>query len=138
QINHSFTNDAGTVRGMHYQLPPFAEIKLLRCIAGAVFDVVVDLREGSATRLEWFGVELSSVNQKMLYIPEGFAHGFQSLQQGTELIYHHSAVYMPGSEGGLRFDDPLLKITWPAPVKLVSARDRQHPLLDLTFTGIKL
>lgn len=138
QINHSFTTAAGTVRGMHYQLPPFAEIKLLRCIAGAVFDVVVDIRQGSPSFLQWFGLELSAANQKMLYIPEGFAHGFQALQPATELIYHHSEVYTPGAEGGLRYNDPMLNIEWPVPVSLVSDRDSQHPLLDLTFAGIKL
>jgi len=129
QINHSFTQQSGTTRGMHFQKPPFSEIKLLRCIAGAIFDVVVDMREDSPTRWQWFGIELSAVNRKMLYIPEGFAHGFETLQDNTELIYHHSQLYMPGAEGGLRFDDPALAIQWPLPVRLVSERDKQHPLL---------
>lgn len=129
QINHSFTQQSGTIRGMHFQKPPFSEIKLLRCIAGAIFDVVVDMREDSPTRWQWFGIELSAVNRKMLYIPEGFAHGFETLQDNTELIYHHSQLYMPGAEGGLRFDDPALAIQWPLPVRLVSERDKQHPLL---------
>lgn len=129
QINHSFTQQSGTIRGMHFQKPPFSEIKLLRCIAGAIFDVVVDMREDSPTRWQWFGIELSAVNRKMLYIPEGFAHGFETLQDNTELIYHHSQLYMPGAEGGLRFDDPALAIQWPLQVRLVSERDKQHPLL---------
>lgn len=133
QINHSFTQQSGTIRGMHFQKAPFSEIKLLRCIAGAVFDVVVDMREDSVTRWQWFGIELSAANRKMLYIPEGFAHGFETLQDDSELIYHHSQVYTPGSEAGLRFDDPALGIQWPLPVRLVSDRDKQHPLLE----GIK-
>lgn len=133
QINHSFTQQSGTIRGMHFQKAPFSEIKLLRCIAGAVFDVVVDMREDSPTRWQWFGIELSAANRKMLYIPEGFAHGFETLQDNTELIYHHSQVYTPGSEGGLRFDDPALGIQWPLPVTLISDRDKGHPLLE----GIK-
>src|SRR3569833_1753664 len=90
QLNHSFTTHEGTIRGMHYQLPPFREIKLERCVAGAVFDVIVDKRENSKTFLQWYGTELSAKNMKMLYIPEGFAHGFQTLQNDCELIYHHS------------------------------------------------
>lgn len=133
QINHSFTQQSGTIRGMHFQKAPFSEIKLLRCIAGAVFDVVVDMREDSLTRWQWFGIELSAANRRMLYIPEGFAHGFETLLDNTELIYHHSQLYTPGSEGGLRFDDPALGIQWPLPVTLISDRDKGHPLLK----GIK-
>src|SRR5882724_11791152 len=129
QLNHSFTTEPGTIRGLHYQLPPHTEIKLVRCIAGRVFDVIVDVRKGSPTFLQWFGAELSAVNRKMLYIPRGFAHGFQSLTADCELIYHHSAYYTKGSEGGVRYDDPLLAIHWPLPVRNVSERDRHHPLL---------
>lgn len=93
QMNHSFTKDKGAIRGMHYQLPPFSEIKMVRCIAGAVYDVIVDLRKDSPTFLQWYGTELSAANKKMLYIPEGFAHGFQTLQNDCELIYHHSQFY---------------------------------------------
>lgn len=136
QINHSFTAAAGAIRGMHYQLPPFTEIKLLRCIAGAVFDVIVDIRKDSPTFLQWFGTELSSTNKKMLYIPAGFAHGFQTLSADCELIYHHSELYTPGAEGGLRYNDPALGIEWPLPPTELSERDKQHPLLNANFTGI--
>ena len=136
QINHSFTNRAGTIRGLHYQLPPFSEIKLVKCIAGAVYDVVVDLRKGSSTFLQWFGVVISAANKKMIYIPEGFAHGFQSLESDCELIYHHSQFYTPGVEGGIRYDDPGLNIVWPLPVSDISERDEHHPFLDKNYKGI--
>ena len=95
QINHSFTYKKGTIRGMHFQLTPFREIKMVRCIAGAVYDVIIDLRKGSSTFLQWFGAELSAANKKMMYIPEGFAHGFQCLSDNCELIYHHTEFYKP-------------------------------------------
>ena len=136
QMNHSFTKDKGAIRGMHYQLPPFSEIKMVRCIAGAVNDVIIDLRKNSPTFLQWFGVELSAQNKKMLYIPEGFAHGFQTLQNDCELIYHHSQFYTPGAEGGIQFDDPKLNISWPLPVTNISERDNRHPLLDENFKGL--
>ncbi|MBK7433798.1 MAG: dTDP-4-dehydrorhamnose 3,5-epimerase [Chitinophagaceae bacterium] len=136
QLNHSFTRTKGTVRGMHFQLPPFEEIKLVRCIAGSVFDVVVDIRKDSPTFLTWTGVELSAANKRMIYIPRGFAHGFQALTGDAELIYHHSQFYTPGVEGGIRADDPMLGIQWPLPVTGLSDRDQQHPLLDDHFKGI--
>ena len=136
QMNHSFTKDKGAIRGMHYQLPPFSEIKMVRCIAGAVNDVIIDLRKNSPTFLQWFAVELSAQNKKMLYIPEGFAHGFQTLQNDCELIYHHSQFYTPGAEGGIQFDDPKLNISWPLPVTNISERDNRHPLLDENFKGL--
>jgi dTDP-4-dehydrorhamnose 3,5-epimerase len=136
QLNHSFTAQKGTLRGLHYQLPPFSEIKLVRCIAGAILDVVVDLRAGSPGFLQWTAVELSAANRQMLYIPAGFAHGFQALTDSVELLYHHSAYYTPGYEGGLRYNDPRLAIDWPLPVSLISDRDGQHPLLDEHFKGI--
>ncbi len=136
QMNHSFTKDKGAVRGMHYQLPPFSEIKMVRCIAGAVNDVIIDLRKNSPTFLQWFGVELSAQNKKMLYIPEGFAHGFQTLQNDCELIYHHSQFYTPGAEGGIKFNDSKLNISWPLPVTNISDRDNRHLLLDENFKGL--
>jgi len=136
QLNHSFTKQKGTIRGMHYQLPPFSEIKLVRCIAGEVFDVIIDLRRDSPTFLQWFGTELSAANKKMMYIPEGFAHGFQTLSDDAELIYHHSQFYAPGVEGGIRFDDPKLNIEWPLPVATMSERDKGHAVLDDDFEGI--
>jgi dTDP-4-dehydrorhamnose 3,5-epimerase len=138
QLNHSFTAKKGTIRGMHYQLPPFSEIKLVRCIAGAVWDVIVDIREGSPTFLQWFGIELSAENKKMLYIPEGFAHGFQALTDKCELIYHHSEFYTPHTEGGLRFDDSILNIDWRLPLTEISDRDKNHPPLDNNFKGIRV
>ena len=98
QLNHSFTKQIGSIRGMHFQLAPFSEIKLVRCIAGAVYDVIIDLRKNSPTFFKYFGVELSASNKKMIYIPEGFAHGFQALTDDCELIYHHSQFYTPGVE----------------------------------------
>ena len=136
QLNHSFTNKAGTIRGMHYQLPPFNEIKLVRCIAGAVYDVIIDLRKDSPAFLQWFGTELSAANKKMIYIPEGFAHGFQSLTDDCELVYHHSQFYTPGVEGGIKYDDPKLNIEWPLPVSNISERDKGHSYLDENFNGL--
>jgi dTDP-4-dehydrorhamnose 3,5-epimerase len=136
QLNHSFTKNRGTIRGMHFQLSPFTEIKLVRCIAGAVFDVVVDLRKNSTTFLQYVGVELSAENKKMIYIPGGFAHGFQALANDTELIYHHTAMYTPGAEGGIKYDDPLINIEWPLPAGSVSLRDNSFPLLTKNFKGL--
>lgn len=136
QLNHSYTKLKGSVRGMHYQLPPFREIKLVRCIAGSVYDVVVDVRKDSPTFLKYFGVELSSENKKMIYIPEGFAHGFQALTDNCELIYHHTEMYKPGVEGGLKYDDAILKINWPLPVTALSQRDKTHAALNKNFKGI--
>ncbi|MCX6319808.1 MAG: dTDP-4-dehydrorhamnose 3,5-epimerase [Bacteroidetes bacterium] len=138
QINHSFTRHAGTIRGMHYQLPPFAETKFIRCVAGAVYDVIVDIREGSPSFLQHTGVELSATNRKMIYVPEGFAHGFQALTDNAELIYHHSAFYTAGYEGGIRFDDPMIHLNWPLGITVMSDRDKNHPLLTESFKGIKL
>jgi dTDP-4-dehydrorhamnose 3,5-epimerase len=136
QINHSFSANAGALRGMHYQLPPFEEIKLVRCIAGSIFDVIIDLRKGSDTFLKWFGTELSAKNKKMMYIPEGFAHGFQTLTDDAELIYHHTEFYAPGAEAGIKYNDKKIAIQWPLQVREISERDEQHPALTNEFTGI--
>jgi dTDP-4-dehydrorhamnose 3,5-epimerase len=136
QMNHSFTHEKGSLRGLHFQQPPYREIKMVRCIAGSVFDVIVDIRKGSSTFLQFFGIELSAANRTMIYIPEGFAHGFQVLEEDSELIYLHSEFYMPGEEGGLRYDDKRLNIPWPLPVTGLSARDAGHPLLTDNFKGI--
>lgn len=136
QLNHSFTRKKGSLRGLHFQYPPFKEIKMVRCISGAVFDVIVDLREGSATFLQAFGTELSAANRRMLYIPEGFAHGFQTLTDDCELLYHHSEFYTPGHEGGLRYNDPMLNIQWPLAVADISERDEKHEYLTNNFKGI--
>jgi dTDP-4-dehydrorhamnose 3,5-epimerase len=138
QINHSFTYNAGTIRGMHFQRPPFSEIKLIRCIAGKIFDVIIDIRKNSSTFLKWFGIELSAENKKMIYIPEGFAHGFQALTNDCQLIYNHSEYYKPGVEGGIKYDDAGIGIEWPLPAKNVSVRDSHHPLLDKNFEGINI
>jgi dTDP-4-dehydrorhamnose 3,5-epimerase len=136
QINHSYTAKIGTIRGMHFQLPPFREIKMVRCVRGKVFDVIIDIRKESPTFLQWFGTELSPAAMNMMYIPEGFAHGFQTLSDDSELIYHHSEFYTPGAEGGIRYDDPAIGIEWPIEISSVSERDLKHPLLTREFKGI--
>jgi len=138
QFNHSHTNRKGTLRGLHYQHPPDAEVKLIRCIRGGVYDVVVDIRQGSPTFLEHIALELTAENGKMIYVPEGFAHGFQTLAPHTELIYHHTAYYAPTSEGGLRHDDPRLGIEWPLRARGLSEKDRSHPWLSADFAGIEV
>ena len=138
QFNHSFNRYKGTLRGMHYQNPPKADAKLIRCISGSVYDVIVDLRSGSPTFLKWIAVELSARNRKMIYIPEGFAHGFQTLEDNAELIYHHSEFYEPTQEGAIRYNDELINIKWPEEVLHVSDRDKNHPLLSANFTGINV
>jgi len=138
QINHSFTNEAGTIRGMHFQKPPFAETKLIRCIAGNVFDVIIDLRKNSNTFLKWFGVELSAENKKMIYIPNGFAHGFQTLTDSCQLIYHHTAFYTPGFEEGIKYNDKMIHISWPKEVTRISERDNGHQWLSSSFEGINI
>jgi dTDP-4-dehydrorhamnose 3,5-epimerase len=138
QMNHSFTNKAGTIRGMHFQKPPYVETKLIRCIAGNVFDVIIDLRGNSKSFLKWFGVELSAENKKMIYIPGGFAHGFQTLTDNCQLIYSHTAFYEPGFEGGIRYNDKMVNIEWPKPMVKISERDNNHPLLNSSFEGINI
>ena len=136
QMNHSVSYRKGTIRGMHFQVEPFREIKMVRCIAGSVFDVIIDIRKDSATFLQWFGIELSAENKKMLYMPEGFAHGFQCLSDNCELLYHHSEFYQPAAEAGIRYDEPLIGINWPLPVSVFSDRDAEHPLLNKDFKGV--
>lgn len=136
QMNHSFTTEKATLRGMHFQLPPYQEIKLVRCVAGSVFDVIVDLRKGSDTFLQWFGTELSADNQHMLYIPAGFAHGFQTLAGNCELIYLHSESYTPAAESGIRYNDPAIHIDWPLPVQTISDKDAQYAYIGADFKGI--
>jgi dTDP-4-dehydrorhamnose 3,5-epimerase len=138
QINHSRTMAVGAVRGMHYQLPPHAEMKLVRCLKGRIWDVAVDLRHGFPTFLHWHAEELSAVNGKMLVIPEGFAHGFQVLEPDSELLYLHTASYTPGAEGGVKYDDPMLNITWPLMPTDLSVRDNSHKNIDNKFKGIAL
>lgn len=129
QANLARTERAGTVRGLHYQVPPFAEAKLVRCVRGGVFDVAVDLRTTSPTYLQHAGVELSDDNRRALFVPAGCAHGYQALVDGAELLYMTSAPYMPDAERGLRPDDPALGIRWPLPPTNVSAKDQGWPLV---------
>lgn len=131
QMNHSYTAAAGTIRGMHYQEDPHGEIKLVKCISGKVFDVVIDLRADSATYLQHVVVELSPDDWQMIYVPKGFAHGFQSVLPNSQLLYHHSAFYHPGAERGIRFNDPVFAIDWPLPVSSISDRDLQHPVFNV-------
>jgi len=133
QMNHSFTKTKGAIRGMHFQLAPHEEIKMVRCIAGGVFDVIIDVRKDSSTYLQWYGTELTAANKKMLYIPAGFAHGFQTLEENTELIYHHSEYYTPGSEAGIKFNDKAVNIKWPLQITDISERDNSHPPIDSNF-----
>lgn len=138
QINHTFTAKRGVVRGLHFQYPPHAEIKLVTCIRGAVWDVAVDLRAGSETFLQWHAVELSAQNNRSLLIPQGFAHGFQTLTEDCEMVYLHSAPYVADAEAGLSAQDPRLSIAWPLPIAELSPRDAQHPLLNVPFKGLTL
>ncbi len=138
QINHSKTVQSGTVRGLHFQHPPHAEMKLVRCIKGCVWDVAVDIRKNSATFLQWYAQELSPLNGLMMVIPEGFAHGFQTLEPCSELLYLHTARYSPDSEGGFRYDDPILNIRWPLEIVNLILRDRNHLLIQPSFEGIEL
>lgn len=127
QISQSATHVTGTLRGLHFQKPPHAEMKLVRCIRGRVWDVAVDLRPASPTFGQWHAEELSAANRRMLVIPEGFAHGFQTLEPDSELLYLMSAAYHPDSATGVRWDDPQLAIAWPLPVTDISAQDRALP-----------
>lgn len=136
QINLSRTTTVGAVRGLHFQYPPHAEMKLVRCLRGRVWDVAVDLRAGSPTFLRWHAEELAPDNARMLVIPEGCAHGFQVLEPESELLYLHTARYAPGAEGGVSCNDPCLGIAWPLPVEGLSRRDRSFPPIAVDFSGI--
>ena len=129
QGNVSFNHARGTLRGLHYQLPPSAETKLVRCVRGAIYDVIVDLRPDSPTYLQHVGVELSEENRRALYVPAMFAHGYLTLTDGAEVTYQVDEFYAPGQERGLRYDDPALGITWPLPVSVISDKDASWPLL---------
>ncbi|MDR7308884.1 dTDP-4-dehydrorhamnose 3,5-epimerase [Rhodoferax saidenbachensis] len=138
QVNHTYTAQRGVVRGLHFQHPPHAETKLVTCIRGAVWDVAVDVRAGSPTFLQWHAVELSAQNHRSLLIPQGFAHGFQTLTEDCEMVYLHSAPYVAQAEAGLSAQDPRLAIVWPLPIAELSPRDAQHPLLNALFKGLTL
>ena len=138
QVNHTYTAKSGTLRGMHFQRVPHAEMKLVSCLHGEVWDVAVDLREGSPTFLKWHAERLSSENGRALLIPEGCAHGFQALTDNVELLYVHSESYVTKAEAGLNPVDPRLAISWPLPISEMSARDREHPLLREDFVGMNI
>jgi dTDP-4-dehydrorhamnose 3,5-epimerase len=127
QANVSFNAKAGTLRGMHYQVAPYEETKLIRCTRGGVYDVIIDLRRGSPTYTRWMGVELTAQNYKMLYVPGQFAHGFVTLEDDTEVIYFMSEFYTRGAEQGLRWNDPRFGIIWPRAAELISEKDANWP-----------
>ncbi len=131
QMNLSYNRVAGTLRGMHFQHAPYAETKLVRCIRGAIYDVIIDLRPDSPTYKRWIGVKLTAANRLALYVPEGFAHGFQTLEDDTEVFYQVSQYYTPSAEGGVRYDDPAFGIIWPLPVTEMSEKDKRWQ----PFTG---
>jgi dTDP-4-dehydrorhamnose 3,5-epimerase len=137
QINHTLTRRKGTVRGLHYQLPPHVETKLVSCLQGEVFDVAIDLRQGSPTFLKWHAEVLSAANRRSLLIPEGCAHGFQALTDNCELVYLHSALYRPDAERALNVSDPRLAIAWPLAIAEMSERDYGHTMLGADFRGIE-
>lgn len=129
QVNNSLSVLPGTLRGLHYQKAPKEEVKIVRCIRGALFDVIVDIRENSPTYGKWFGEELTAENRRMMYVPKGFAHGFISLQPNTELVYFVSEYYSPEHERGIRWDDPNINIAWPREPSVISDKDRNLPHL---------
>ena len=138
QINLSRTARKGALRGLHYQQPPRCEEKFVHCIRGRVYDVVVDLRPDSPSFLQWHAEELSPEDRGFMFIPKGFAHGFQTLEPDTELLYFHTEYYSPGYEGGLRYDDPALGIHWPLSIVDISEKDRNHEYLPIDFQGIRI
>jgi dTDP-4-dehydrorhamnose 3,5-epimerase len=130
QSSISWNAKAGTLRGMHFQVPPHRETKLVRCTSGAIWDAIVDLRADSPTRLRWFGAELSAENRRMLYIPAGFAHGFVTLEPSSEVFYEMDEFYAPQAGRGLRWNDPALGIAWPRQPEVIAERDATYPDLD--------
>lgn len=136
QCNVSFNKKKGTLRGLHYQRPPYAETKLVRCTRGSLYDIIVDLRAESPTFLQWFGVELTATNYRMLYIPKRFAHGFQTLEDESEIFYQMSEFYSPEAARGIRWNDPRLQIIWPEADRTISKKDREYTDLSRTFEGI--
>lgn len=129
QINHSVTNKKGTLRGMHFQSRPAAETKIIRLVSGEIYDVIIDLRQDSPTYMKWEYNVLSREKSQILFIPEGFAHGFQALTDNVGMIYQHSEFYNPEYERGLPYDDPKLRISWPLPITEMSERDQNHPYI---------
>jgi len=138
QINHTYTARRGTVRGMHFQYPPEAEMKLVSCLRGRVWDVAVDLRRGSDSMLHWHAEELSADNHRALLIPEGFAHGFQALTDDVELVYCHSVAFRDEAQGGLNPRDARLAIKWPLEISVLSHTDGHHPMVHHDFAGVMI
>lgn len=138
QINHSLTKTKGVVRGMHFQFPPYTEMKFVSCLKGEIFDVAVDIRRESPTFLRWHAEILSPDNHKTLVIPEGYAHGFQTLTPNCEMLYLHTCAYNPKAEGGLNPKDPALDIDWPLSFSEISQRDSKHALINTGFKGVRL
>ncbi|MFZ3115593.1 MAG: dTDP-4-dehydrorhamnose 3,5-epimerase [Syntrophales bacterium] len=136
QINHTLTVKKGAIRGLHFQYPPYSEGKVVSCLRGEVYDVAVDIRKGSPTFLQWHGEILSAANQRSLLIPEGFAHGFQALTENCELLYLHSEVFCPQTEGAFHVADPRIGIVWPVTITELSERDRNHSFIDFDFKGM--
>ena len=137
QINHTFTARCGTVRGLHYQVQPYTEMKLVNCIHGEIWDIAVDIRMDSLTFLQWHAECLSSTNGKAMLLPEGFAHGFQTLTDHCELLYLHTAAYTPQAEAGLRYNDPHIGIVWPLQITEISERDAHHPFVTKEFKKLQ-
>jgi dTDP-4-dehydrorhamnose 3,5-epimerase len=138
QVNYSVNRERGTIRGLHFQNPPHAEVKIVRCVKGRVHDVFVDLRRGSKTFLQTVEIVLSGDDREAVLIPQGCAHGFQVLEEDSELLYFHTEYYTPASEGGVRYDDPRFNIQWPLPPVNVSDRDKNHPLISAEFSGLSI
>lgn len=136
QCNLSFNHKAGTLRGMHYQTPPAAETKLVRCTRGAIYDVIIDMRPDSPTYLQHIGVELSEDNRRALYVPELFAHGYQALTDGAEVVYQVGEFYTPGYERGIRYDDPTFGIEWPMPITVISDKDASWMPFESLAVGV--
>jgi dTDP-4-dehydrorhamnose 3,5-epimerase len=132
QINTSYTKNKGTIRGLHYQVNPYQETKFIRCTRGRIFDLIIDLRHDSPTFMQWIGNELSSDNYKMVYVPENFAHGILTLEDNSEIYYPVTQFYTPGSERGIRWNDPAFNIKWPIEVEIVSEKDNSHPDFDIS------
>lgn len=128
QCNISFNHSKGTLRGIHYQISPYEEVKIVRCTMGIIYDVIIDLRPNSRSYKMWFSTELSSENRMMIYIPEGFAHGFLTLTDNTEVYYQMSEYYMPGYDCGIRWNDPEFNIKWISDVAVISEKDSKYPL----------
>jgi len=134
QCNISYNKIKGTVRGMHYQIAPYQEVKLVRCTQGAIYDIIIDIRANSPTFKQWIGVKLTASNRYILYIPKDFAHGFQTLTDNTEVLYQMSQFYKPEAARGIRWDDPSFDISWLVPITLISEKDKHYPDFEIIAT----